>query len=93
MAFTLSFSDIARVHDIIRPHNRWTPVLHANGSDVVGLESFPLTLKLEYLQHTGSFKSRGAFTNLLTRPVPPVARAPTAIDAMTSAAQAISFRI
>src|SRR5919107_1505136 len=31
-----------------------------------------LTLKLELLQHTGSFKPRGAFTNLLQRPVPSV---------------------
>ena len=70
MAYTLTFSDIARVHDIIRPHIRQTPVLNANGSDL-GLEPFPLALKLEYLQHTGSFKARGAFANLLTRPVPP----------------------
>jgi threonine dehydratase len=28
-------------------------------------------LKLELLQHTGSFKARGAFTNLMTRTVPP----------------------
>jgi len=27
-------------------------------------------LKLEFLQHTGSFKPRGAFANLLTRPAP-----------------------
>ena len=29
-----------------------------------------LSLKLELLQHTGSFKARGAFTNLLTRDIP-----------------------
>ena len=29
-----------------------------------------LTLKLELLQHSGSFKARGAFANLLTRDVP-----------------------
>ncbi len=69
--YSLIPSDIARVHDIVRPHVRQTPVLRASGSDL-GLASFPLTLKLEYLQHAGSFKSRGAFTNLLTRPVPPV---------------------
>jgi len=63
-------SDIARVHDIIGPHIRETPVLHANGRDV-GLEPFPLTLKLEFMQHAGSFKARGAFANLLTRPIPP----------------------
>ena len=30
----------------------------------------PLSLKLEGLQHSGSFKARGAFHNLLTRPAP-----------------------
>jgi threonine dehydratase len=70
VAYTLTSSDIARVHDVIRPHIRQTPVLNANGNDL-GLGSFPLTVKLEYLQHTGSFKARGAFANLLTRPVPP----------------------
>ena len=30
-----------------------------------------ITFKLELLQHTGSFKPRGAFTNLLQREVPP----------------------
>jgi threonine dehydratase len=70
MVSGLSRSDIARVHHVIRPYIRHTPVLSANGSDV-GLESFPLTLKLEFLQHAGSFKARGAFTHLLTRDVPP----------------------
>jgi threonine dehydratase len=62
--------DIARVHEVIAPYIRHTPVLHADGRDV-GLGSFPLTLKLELTQHGGSFKARGAFTNLLTRPIPP----------------------
>lgn len=70
MTHALTRSDIARVHQIIRPHIRRTPVLPANGREV-GLDPFPLTLKLESLQHSGSFKPRGAFTNLLTRPVPP----------------------
>jgi threonine synthase len=34
------------------------------GADV-GLNSFKLCLKLELLQHSGSFKARGAFANLL----------------------------
>jgi len=63
-------SDIARTYEIIRPYIRRTPVLSVSGADV-GLAPFPLTLKLEFLQHSGSFKARGAFTNLLTRPVPP----------------------
>lgn len=63
-------SDIARAHEVIAPYIRHTPVLRANGRDV-GLGPFPLTLKLEFTQHGGSFKARGAFTNLLTRPIPP----------------------
>src|SRR5678815_2212971 len=66
----LSRSDIARIHDVIAPYIRRTPVLHASGSDV-GLDPFPLTFKLEFVQHAGSFKARGAFANLLTRTVPP----------------------
>jgi threonine dehydratase len=62
-------SDISRVHEVIRPYVRHTPVLRASGSDL-GLDPFPLTLKLEFVQHAGSFKARGAFANLLTRDVP-----------------------
>lgn len=35
-----------------------------------GRPAFPVDLKLECLQHSGSFKARGAFTNLLERQVP-----------------------
>lgn len=35
-----------------------------------GLPAFPLTLKLELFQHAGSFKTRGAFANLLSRAIP-----------------------
>jgi threonine dehydratase len=66
----LQQSDIARVHEVIGPYIRHTPVLYANGSDL-RLGPFPLTLKLEFTQHGGSFKARGAFANLLTRPIPP----------------------
>jgi threonine dehydratase len=65
----LGQADIARVHGVIAPYIRHTPVLCANGRDVA-LGSFPLTLKLEFTQHGGSFKARGAFTNLLTRAIP-----------------------
>jgi threonine dehydratase len=60
--------DIARVHKVIASYVRRTPVLHTNGADV-GLSSFPLTFKLEFTQHAGSFKARGAFNNLLSRPI------------------------
>jgi threonine dehydratase len=67
---TVQRSDIARVHEIVGPYIRHTPILQTNGRDV-GLGPFPLTLKLEFMQHGGSFKARGAFANLLTRPIPP----------------------
>ena len=61
---------IAITERLIRPHIRHTPVLHADMMDF-GLAPQPVALKLECLQHSGSFKARGAFTNLLTRPIPP----------------------
>jgi threonine dehydratase len=61
---------IARTYELIGPYIRRTPVVEADGADF-GLGSIPLVLKLELLQHAGSFKTRGAFTNLLMRPVPP----------------------
>jgi threonine dehydratase len=48
---------------------RVTPVVEVRGGDF-GLGDFPITLKLELLQHSGSFKARGAFANLLTRKIP-----------------------
>src|SRR5512132_1760251 len=57
---TLGREPIARIEERIRPYIRRTPVIEAEG----------LTLKLELLQHSGSFKARGAFANLLTREVP-----------------------
>ncbi len=55
---------------MIRPHVRVTPLLVTSGADF-GLAAFPLSLKLELFQHAGSFKTRGAFANLLLRQVPP----------------------
>ena len=60
---------IAATYARIRPHIRRTPILEVSGADF-GLESFPITLKLELFQHSGSFKARGAFANLLGRSVP-----------------------
>lgn len=54
---------------LIRPHIRRTPVVEVNGADF-GLDHAPITLKLELLQHAGSFKTRGAFTSLLSREIP-----------------------
>ena len=49
----------------IARHVRRTPVLEAEG-----LWDRPVALKLEQMQHTGSFKVRGAFETLLTARVP-----------------------
>ena len=60
---------IIAAYQLIKPHIRRTPVIEAAGKDF-GLGSVDLVFKLELLQHSGSFKARGAFTNLLTRPIP-----------------------
>jgi threonine dehydratase len=60
---------IAGVERLIRPHVRRTPVLRA-GAREFALDGAELNFKLELFQHSGSFKARGAFANLLTREVP-----------------------
>jgi threonine dehydratase len=54
---------------LLRPYVRKTPVIEVSGADF-GLGDCQLYLKLELTQHSGSFKARGAFANLLTRIVP-----------------------
>jgi threonine dehydratase len=61
---------IAETERLIRPHVRHTPVVRVDLSEF-GREPRPVALKLECLQHSGSFKARGAFANLLTRAIPP----------------------
>jgi threonine dehydratase len=61
---------IARCEPLIRPHIRRTPVIAIDGAEI-GVAPNRLHLKLEFLQHSGSFKTRGAFANLLIRKVPP----------------------
>jgi threonine dehydratase len=65
----LDHAQIIAVEKIIRPHVRRTPILETSGADF-RLDSISLIFKLEFLQHAGSFKTRGAFANLLTREVP-----------------------
>jgi threonine dehydratase len=60
---------IAEAYGIIRPHVRRTPLVEVDAADF-GLAPRPLRMKLEFLQHSGSFKARGAFCNLLTRDIP-----------------------
>jgi threonine dehydratase len=51
----------------IAPFVRKTPVLELPRGALGG--NWVPIFKLEYLQHAGSFKARGAFNNLLSRPV------------------------
>jgi threonine dehydratase len=69
MGMAVDRASIEAVWEVIRPHVRVTPTLEVSGADF-GLAPFPLTLKLELVQHSGSFKARGAFANLLRRRIP-----------------------
>jgi threonine dehydratase len=70
VASRLDRRGVADAHELIRPYVRRTPVLQVDGADVRLPQGVRLSFKLELLQHTGSFKPRGAFTNLLQREVP-----------------------
>jgi threonine dehydratase len=61
---------IAANQEVIRPYVRLTPTVEVWSDDFGLRPRYPIAFKLELLQHTGSFKPRGAFTNLLHRPVP-----------------------
>jgi threonine dehydratase len=54
-------AEIRRTYAQVRDHVRPTPVVDLDG----------VTLKLELLQHAGSFKPRGAFATVLAAPAPP----------------------
>lgn len=69
MSNAIDRASITATERVIRPYVRRTPVLEISGRDC-GIAVESITLKLELLQHAGSFKSRGAFANLLTRDVP-----------------------
>jgi threonine dehydratase len=66
----LSGAAIRAAAERLAPHVRRTPVIEIDGADF-GLAAVRLVFKLEFLQHAGSFKTRGAFNNLLTRPIGP----------------------
>jgi threonine dehydratase len=65
----VSKARIAAVYPLIASHIRRTPVVEIDGADI-GLDRTRVLLKLEMLQHSGSFKVRGAFVNLVTREIP-----------------------
>jgi threonine dehydratase len=65
----ISRDRIAATETQIRRYLRWTPLLKADLADF-GLAGAPVIFKLEMMQHSGSFKARGAFANLLLRKPP-----------------------
>jgi len=69
MQTAIDRDQIAATERLIRPHIRRTPVIDIDPRDF-GLDVRHLSFKLEFLQHSGSFKPRGAFANLLLRKAP-----------------------
>jgi threonine dehydratase len=59
-------AEIAAANHRIGSHIRRTPVMQVDNL----VPEIPVALKLEHLQHTGSFKARGAFNSLLSADVP-----------------------
>ncbi|MEM9060960.1 MAG: threonine/serine dehydratase [Pseudomonadota bacterium] len=60
--------DIRAAAARIAPHVRKTPVLRLE-ADALGL-AYPIDLKLELFQHSGTFKARGAVNSLLSLDIP-----------------------
>jgi threonine dehydratase len=67
MTASLSRSAIEAAHARIASHIRRTPVW-SPAPGAFGYDG-PLSLKLEFLQHAGSFKTRGAFNTLLSHAI------------------------
>ncbi len=68
MLLAAARDDIRAAHGRIAPFVRRTPVVRA--PDGAFGHAGPVSLKLEFLQHAGSFKPRGAFNTLLSQPIP-----------------------
>ncbi|MGL5137873.1 MAG: pyridoxal-phosphate dependent enzyme, partial [Beijerinckiaceae bacterium] len=68
MQLPVTPASIMSAYDRVRGHIRETPVIDLP-TGAFGIAT-PLSLKLELLQHAGSFKSRGAFNTLLSANVP-----------------------
>lgn len=64
-------ANVEAAHMMIAPHVRRTPVIDIAPRDL-GLPNKlpPVVFKLEHLQHSGSFKARGALNSVLTSSVP-----------------------
>ncbi len=68
----LSKQLIAEAYETITPHIRQTPVVEIAGTELGLDEATKLYLKLEHLQHSGTFKARGALSFMLKERLNPV---------------------
>jgi len=64
----IGIADVEAAHSRILPYVRQTPVLQVTGAKDVLPGTARVSLKLECLQVTGSFKARGAMNRLLGEP-------------------------
>ncbi len=64
----ISRQEIESAHKRIQKYIRKTPSI-ISGNETFGLKG-SISLKLEHLQYSGSFKARGAFNSLLNKPIP-----------------------
>lgn len=64
-------AQIGDTYESIAPYIRMTPTVEIAATDL-GLADFRCIFKLEFMQHAGSFKARGAFAHLLRRRIPDV---------------------
>jgi threonine dehydratase len=67
MSPLVSRDDVQRAHALVEPYVRRTPMLELAAGELL---PYSVALKLELLQHAGSFKTRGAFHRVLTTDVP-----------------------
>ncbi len=68
LKWPVTAAEITAAYARIKPHVRCTPTLALAGG-ALGYAG-PVSMKLELLQHAGSFKPRGAFNSLLADAVP-----------------------
>lgn len=63
-------ANIDAAHYLIAPHIRRTPVIDVASADLGMNGKLPVAFKLEQLQHSGSFKARGALNSVLSAKIP-----------------------
>ena len=60
----LDFQNIKEIYEKLTPFIKKTPIVHTSKS-LQKIFNTNLFLKLEFFQHSGAFKARGAVNNIL----------------------------